>query len=62
MNGHCYEIKGNDGGNYTLLQVEGQLDNVSGIFEYILDGNGDITHQRFIAGGKYTGMPNQKVK
>lgn len=54
-----YSFEGADGKNYTLLQVEGQLNDRNGIFEYILDSNGYVTHQRFIINGVYTGTPNQ---
>lgn len=33
----------------------------SGIYEYVINDTGQVTHQRFIQGGKYTGFPNQKV-
>lgn len=33
-----------------------------GIFEWIVEPDGSISHRRFIASGKITGYPNQKVK
>lgn len=50
-----------DNKSYTLLQTKGQLDGVDGIFEYIINDTGQVTHQRFIKGGIYTGSPNQVV-
>lgn len=59
--GRTYSITGGDNKPYTLLQVQGQLDGENGIFEYVMDGAGQVTHQRFIKGGIYTGFPNQVV-
>jgi RHS repeat-associated protein len=44
--------------NSELFQVEGSLNGKSGVFEWIVD-QGDMTHRRFIPGGKVTGYPNQ---
>lgn len=52
---------GGDNKSYTLLQTKGQLDGVNGIFEYIINDAGQVTHQRFIKDGIYTGFPNQVV-
>ena len=60
-NGRTCSYRGGDNRIYTLLQTKGQLDDVDGIYEYIINDNGQVTHQRFIQGGKYTGFPNQKV-
>ena len=60
-NGRTYSFTGGDNKSYTLLQTKGQLDGVDGIFEYITNDAGQVTHQRFIKGGIYTGFPNQVV-
>ena len=44
--------------NSDLFQVEGSLNGKSGVFEWIVD-QGEMTHRRFISGGKVTGYPNQ---
>jgi len=59
--GTSFTIKGGDGIVRELLQVPGGMNGEAGIFEYILDPAKGVTHQRFISGGKITGMPNQKV-
>lgn len=44
-----------------LRQIEGSLNSVKGVFEWVIDQN-QVTHRRFIPGGKITGIPNQKVQ
>ena len=44
--------------NSDLFQVEGSLNGRSGVFEWIVDQS-EMTHRRFIPGGKLTGYPNQ---
>ena len=61
VKGRTNSIIGKDGKLYTLLQTKGQLNDSDGIFEYIINNLGQVTHQRFINGGIYTGFPNQKV-
>ena len=41
-----------------LLQVEGSLSGRQGVFEWIIDQE-QVTHRRFIPGGRVTGSPNQ---
>jgi filamentous hemagglutinin len=59
--GKTYNITGGDGAQRTLLQTAGELNGKTGIYEYILDPNGTVTHQRFIENGVFTGSPNQVV-
>jgi len=60
MEGKVFTIKGGDGIERKLLQAEGAFNNKEGIFEYIYDNKGNVTHQRFIEGGSVTGTPNQR--
>jgi len=57
-----FDLVGGDDVVRKLYQLEANYNSVDGIFEWIVDANGDITHRRFIAGGKITGKPNQIVK
>jgi hypothetical protein len=49
-----------DGKWKNLTQVEGNLNGKKGIYEYIVDSKGNLTHQFFIYRGRITGFPNQK--
>ncbi|WP_222115803.1 hypothetical protein [Chromobacterium vaccinii] len=60
MGGKVFTVKGGDGIKRKLLQVEGDFNGKKGAFEYIYDNKGNVTHQRFIEGGRITGVPNQK--
>ncbi|EOI06924.1 hypothetical protein UAY_00266 [Enterococcus moraviensis ATCC BAA-383] len=60
-NGRVTSFTGGDGKSYSVLQTQGNFNGLDGIYEYVLDTTGKITHQRFIEGGKITGFPNQKV-
>ncbi|MEM9067633.1 MAG: RHS repeat-associated core domain-containing protein [Myxococcota bacterium] len=59
--GKLFNIRGGDGVQRHLLQIAGEVDGRSGIFEFIVDPIGGVTHQRFIPGGRITGIPNQRV-
>ena len=56
-----FRITGGDGVTRLLLQLEGSLNGVPGIFEWIVDPRSSrgVTHRRFIRGGIITGKPNQ---
>ena len=56
--GQVFTFRGGDGVQRTLLQTQGGFNSQTGIYEYIIEGS-DITHQRFIDGGRITGFPNQ---
>lgn len=60
--GYIFSIRGGDKVERTLLQVKGHANDKKGVFEYIYDAAGQVTHQRFITGGKITGYPNQVVR
>jgi RHS repeat-associated protein len=56
--GQMFTIRGGDSVHRNLTQVAGEVNGKPGIFEYIVGPEG-LTHQRFIAGGRITGYPNQ---
>ena len=57
----AFKIVGKDGIERMLYQVEGALNGIDGIFEWIVDPRIDkgITHRLFIKNGKITGSPNR---
>ncbi|WP_413623811.1 hemagglutinin repeat-containing protein [Luteibacter sp. Lutesp34] len=57
--GRVFTIQGGDKQMYNLTQMEGVVNGQPGIFEWIVNANGELTHQRFIPGGQITGTPNQ---
>ena len=59
--GKTFPLRGGDGVERTLLQTKGGLNGKNGIYEYILDSSGKVTHQRFIDGGIINGLPNQRA-
>jgi hypothetical protein len=59
--GRVFQIPSGSGSTSTLAQVEGVMNGQRGVAEWIVDRAGDLTHQRFIPGGKITGFANQRV-
>ena len=59
--GKTFALRGGDGVERTLLQTPGGLNGKNGIYEYIYDAAGKVSHQRFIESGTITGLPNQLV-
>ena len=55
--GRFFRIVGGDGKPYTLTQISGDLNNVTGRFEYIVNENGELTHQLFVRNGTINGIP-----
>ena len=55
-----FSIKGGDGLTRELYQLEGSLNGVSGVFEWIVDSRPEkgVTHRLFIKDGTITGKPN----
>ena len=56
--GKLFAIRGGDGVQRQLLQTLGSVDGKKGVFEFIIDATGKITHQRFKIGGIINGIPN----
>jgi len=57
--GRLFTIRGGDGKSYNLTQMEGAVDGKLGIYEWLVNSKGELTHQRFIPDGRITGTPNQ---
>ena len=65
--GQHYTIVGGDGVPVNLTQVEHSAEHSEhpesdpdGIAEWIVDERGNLTHERFIPGGRRTGFSNQR--
>ncbi|MEI5993269.1 T7SS effector LXG polymorphic toxin [Candidatus Enterococcus mansonii] len=57
-----FPLVGGDGVNRRFFQIEGSHNGKTGVFEWIIEPNGNISHRRFIDGGVLTGKPNQVPK
>ncbi|MBO0424012.1 pre-toxin TG domain-containing protein [Enterococcus plantarum] len=57
-----FPLVGGDGVNRRFFQIEGSNNGKTGVFEWIVEPNGNISHRRFIDGGVLTGKPNQVPK
>lgn len=57
-----FPLKGGDGVNRSLYQLEGSLNGKKGIFEWIIDPDPakGVTHRRFIENVGITGKPNAR--
>lgn len=55
-----FSLKGNDGTLRKLYQIEGSLNGIDGVFEWIVDPRPHygVMHRLFIKNGKITGRPN----
>ena len=56
--GTVFRITGRDGAPYLLVQAPGELNEIPGRFEWILDERGNLTHQVFVRGGGINGVAN----
>lgn len=48
----------NDGELFTAYQINANLDGIDGIFEYIMNSDGIITHQDFVPNVSADGIPH----
>lgn len=58
-NGKVFEFTGGDGVTRTIVQTPGEVNGAPGRFEWIIDSDGTISHQRFIRNGTLNGIPNK---
>ena len=56
--GKVFPVRGNDGIQRTLLQTKGSLDGQKGVFEYLLEPDGSVSHQLFKK-GRINGIPTK---
>ena len=56
--GTTFNVIGKDKISRTLLQVNGKFNGKKGIFEYLIDVDGKVSHQRFKVGGVINGKLN----
>ncbi|MCO8273674.1 polymorphic toxin-type HINT domain-containing protein [Actinoplanes sp. TRM 88003] len=55
-NGTVFRITGGDGVERTLVQMPGEVNDIPGRFEWILDGS-NLTHSMFVKNGTINGVP-----
>jgi hypothetical protein len=48
---------GADGEQDWLIQAPGELNDMSGRFEWIVNDQGELEHQMFVKGGSINGLP-----
>ncbi len=60
IDGSVFRIVGGDGVERTLVQMPGELNSAAGRFEWIVDDELRLTHQRFVPGGTINGAANLK--
>ena len=56
--GQTFYLRGDSGSHNTILQVAGELNGKTGVFEYILNSGNHVTHQLFKPGGVINGIPS----
>ncbi|BDR59263.1 hypothetical protein XA3_17040 [Xylocopilactobacillus apicola] len=57
-----FPLVGGDGKKLRFFQIEDHYNGKKGVFEWIIDFHGNMTHRRFITNGILTGKPNQIIK
>lgn len=55
-----FSLRGGDGRDRLLYQIQGSLNGQSRIFEWIYDFVESVTHRLFIPNGRITGKPNSR--
>ncbi|TKJ04165.1 hypothetical protein FC702_13875, partial [Bacillus cereus] len=57
-----FPLVGGDRISRIFFQTEGSNGGKKGVFEWIVEPNGNVSHRRFIENGTVTGKPNQVPK
>ncbi|HDR8187527.1 T7SS effector LXG polymorphic toxin [Bacillus cereus] len=57
-----FPLVGGDRISRRFFQIEGSNGGKKGVFEWIVEPNGNVSHRRFIENGTVTGKPNQVPK
>ena len=60
--GKVFSYRGGDGVQRTLLQTPGGFNGNDGVYEYVIDPSGSVSHARFQEGGAVTGTPNFPIR